>query len=128
MAGQANGGRRAGDDARLVAVARVLCAGCVVVGAGLFIWSADQRSRVDASRPRPYRVDINRADVPELSQLPGFGRELARSVIRAREKLGGFERVDRLLFASGVSAAMLERVRPLVTVGPREGENGPSGR
>jgi len=55
---------------------------------------------------RAARIDLNRADVAELTQLPGIGREAD----------GPFAAVDDLHHVGGVSRRTIERLRRLVTV------------
>jgi len=71
--------------------------------------SARQPSRVA-------RVDLNRADVAELTQLPGIGPMLAARIVQAREADGPFAAVDDLHHVGGVSRRTIERLRRLVTV------------
>jgi competence protein ComEA len=66
----------------------------------------------------PAPVDLARATVAELERLPGVGPELARRIVEAREAGGGFRRLEELLEVPGIGPATLERLRPLVTVGP----------
>src|SRR3990172_1792753 len=42
-------------------------------------------------------LDLNRATVEQLSTLPGIGPELARRIVRYREKHGPYRRVEELL-------------------------------
>lgn len=41
-------------------------------------------------------VDLNRADTTVLKQIPGIGRYLSGKIVRYRERLGGFVRVDQI--------------------------------
>jgi competence protein ComEA len=59
-----------------------------------------------------HRIDLNRADYPELLQVPGVGNSLAQ---RIREH-GPFQSVDDLTQVKGIGPATLERLRPWVTV------------
>jgi competence protein ComEA len=66
----------------------------------------------------PPRLDLTRATAAELERLPGVGPALARRIVEAREARGGFGRPEDLLEVRGIGPATLERLRPLVTVGP----------
>lgn len=61
-------------------------------------------------------IDVNRATVEELQQLPGVGPVLSQRIVAAREK-ALFKSVDELRRVSGIGAKTLEKLRPMVTVG-----------
>lgn len=63
-------------------------------------------------------VDLNRADLEILTSLPGIGPGLAERVIGARP----FESLEDLQRVSGIGESFIERLRPLVTVAPVEGD------
>lgn len=62
-------------------------------------------------------VNINTASVEELEALPGIGEVLAGRIVAYREANGPFRTVDQLGEVSGISAKLVESLRPLVTVG-----------
>ncbi len=65
----------------------------------------------------PQRIDINHAEVWLLQVLPGVGETRARAIIDYRTKNGPFRSVDELLKVPGISSGILERIRPLITIG-----------
>jgi competence protein ComEA len=65
-------------------------------------------------REAPFRVDLNTATWPELSQLPGIGETLARRIVESREKEGPFASADALLRVSGVGPKKFERLKPFL--------------
>lgn len=69
---------------------------------------------IDRAGPLDYRfaVDVNRADWPELAQLPEIGETLARAIVASREREGPFCRADDLLRVRGIGRRTLERMRP----------------
>ncbi|MBI1848992.1 MAG: helix-hairpin-helix domain-containing protein [Planctomycetes bacterium] len=75
----------------------------------------DDSARPPAT-PVPMRIDINRADWPELMLLPGVGEMRARDIVRFRERRGGFHEVDDLDAVPGIGARSVERIRPFASV------------
>jgi len=61
-------------------------------------------------------VNINTASREELQLLPGVGEVRAVAIVAMRKERGGFKGVDDLLEVSGIGDAMLERLRPHVTL------------
>lgn len=114
--------------------AELLAAGALalLLGAGTLVsaWRADGPAlpadlpeparAVQAPRPAPERVDLNRADGAALERLPGIGPALARRILAEREAHGRYRSVDELLRVSGIGRGRLERLRPWAATG--EGE------
>lgn len=65
----------------------------------------------------PDRININTANVTELDTLPGIGPVLAQRIIDDRTENGPYRTVDDLARVSGISPAMVEALRPQITVG-----------
>lgn len=61
-------------------------------------------------------LNLNTADPDALEALPGVGPVLAAAIVADREAQGPYASVDDLERVSGVGAATLARLRPLVTV------------
>lgn len=62
------------------------------------------------------RLDLNRASVEAIEQLPGVGAGLALAIVRDREAHGAFKSVDDLDRVPGVGPATLKAVRAYVRV------------
>lgn len=60
-------------------------------------------------------VDLNRASVAELQQLPGIGPSRAEAILRYRSERP-FRRISDLLRVKGVGRRTFLRLRPFVTV------------
>lgn len=71
---------------------------------------------VEIDRARPlvahYQVDINRAEWPELAQLPRIGPVLARRIVDSRLEKGPFVDHDDLLRVEGIGPRTLEQMKP----------------
>lgn len=61
-------------------------------------------------------VNVNTANIEQLQQLPGVGETRARAIVEVRKEKGGFRSVDELTAVRGVGEALLEKLRPYVTV------------
>jgi competence protein ComEA len=69
---------------------------------------------IDRAPPRTARfvVDVNRADWPELAQLPGIGKTLAQRIIAVRDERGLFLDHEDLRRVRGIGPKTLEKIRP----------------
>jgi competence protein ComEA len=63
-------------------------------------------------------LDINRAGAEALEALPGIGPAAAQRIIEYRAEHGPFASVEELTQVKGIGPALLEKIAPLVTVGP----------
>jgi competence protein ComEA len=94
-----------------LAVTVAMALACLVLGGATGrLVEIDRQPRREA----PFRVDLNSAPWPELSQLPGIGETLARRIVESREKEGPFLTVDALLRVSGVGPKKFERIKPFL--------------
>ena len=64
-----------------------------------------------SSGPAGSVVDLNRATVEQLEELPGVGPATAAAIVRYRQSNGSFESVDGLLDVAGIGPAKLEALR-----------------
>jgi competence protein ComEA len=79
----------------------------------------DEHAEKDPSGPAkeaPGPVDLNRATLEQLEELPGIGPSIGQAIIDHRDSNGPFRSVDDLLDVRGVGPARLEQLRPLVKV------------
>ena len=69
---------------------------------------------IDRAEPRTarFQVDINRADWPELMQLPGIGPTLAKRIVESRLAAGPFADHDDLRRVRGIGPKTMEQIRP----------------
>lgn len=67
--------------------------------------------RADPLQAR-FAVDLNQADWPELTQLPGIGETLARRIVELRAQRGRFASHEDLLRVKGIGRKTLDRLRP----------------
>jgi competence protein ComEA len=81
-----------------------------------FIKGGHRGELIEIDRAGPLRaqfvVDINRAEWPELSQLPGIGESLARRIVASRETAGAFLDHSELLRVDGIGPRTLSQIEP----------------
>ncbi len=64
----------------------------------------------------PQKININRAEAWLLEALPGIGSAKAKAIIDYRQQNGFYRNVDELIKVQGISTALLEQIRPFITV------------
>lgn len=106
-------------------VAALLACGLAVLAWKWVAWGGLQGRLIEIDREPPLRaafiVDINRADWPELAQVPGVGETLARRIIERREQLGPYSDNQELLAIQGIGPRTLDRMRPYLRSVPSGG-------
>lgn len=60
------------------------------------------------------RVDLDRADVSEITRLPRIGPALAQRIVAWRSEHGPFGSLARLDSVPGIGAKLLDAIRPFV--------------
>jgi len=109
------------DQLGLLAVA----VGGLLVGWSYWLYHDGHRGGlIEIDRADPlvarYQVDINRADWPEIIQLPGLGETMARRLLADRAANGPFLDLDDLVRVHGIGPLTLEKVRPYLIPIPKD--------
>ncbi len=86
-------------------------------GAGGGLIEIDRAPRGSAQ----FQIDVNQADWPEFSQLPGVGETLARRIVESRAADGPYADVDELLRVRGIGPKTLDRIKPYLLAVPAAG-------
>ncbi|MGC8733884.1 MAG: helix-hairpin-helix domain-containing protein [bacterium] len=60
-------------------------------------------------------VNINKANVEELTKLPGISKKTALNIIEYREKYGNFTNISELLKIKGITVEDLEEIKKYIT-------------
>lgn len=102
-----------------------LAASLLVLMACYWLYRGGQRGElisIDRAAPLQarFQVDINRADWPEMIQLPAIGETLARRVILERNENGPFRDLDEITRVRGIGLRTLERIRPYLLPIPKD--------
>lgn len=112
---------RAGPSPLLRRLDQATIAFLLAVSLLLMVIAAFSRQRqgqglIEIDRAEPlaidWRVDINRADWPELALLPDVGETLARRMVEFRQQNGPFLDERDLLRVPGIGPRKLEGIRP----------------
>ena len=77
----------------------------------------DDKQQVAAEVSKPAvsaKVNINTADVDELTTIPGIGPKTAEAIVAYRKDKGQFKKVDDLIEVKGIGEKKLEKIRPYV--------------
>ncbi len=67
-----------------------------------------------------FQVDVNRADWPELIQLPGIGETLARRIILERSENGPYQDLGQVTRVDGIGLRTLDKMRPYLLPIPKD--------
>ena len=60
------------------------------------------------------RVDINKASLSEISELPGLSDGIAAAVVEERDRLGRFRSPEDLLGVKGIKEKRLQKILPFL--------------
>ncbi|MGJ8454123.1 ComEA family DNA-binding protein [Pseudothermotoga sp. U03pept] len=64
---------------------------------------------------RTKKINVNKATVEELMQLPGIGEVKASEIIKFRQQRGIFSKPDDLLQVPGIGPKTLEKIKDMIT-------------
>jgi len=106
--------RRADQGCLAVVVALSLIA---IAGWCAFQWQTrGGLIEIDKAQRRPitFQVDINQAEWPELTLLPGVGETLAKNIVESRESTGPFKRHEELRRVRGIGPKTFDKIKPFL--------------
>lgn len=61
-------------------------------------------------------ININKARMSELIQLPGLGQKTASAIVDYRNKYGRIKSLDELLNIKGIGKTKLEKIKSLISI------------
>jgi competence protein ComEA len=98
------------------AVACLVLISLAGIGVWIFIQGGFRQRMIDADQSEKqifqFQVDLNKAELPELIQLPGIGEVLAGRIVASRQKDGPFADLDDLRRIRGIGPKTMEHLRP----------------
>jgi comEA protein len=62
------------------------------------------------------KININTANVEELTALPGIGPAIAARIVEYREEFGPFETIEDITKVRGIGQARFEAIKDMITV------------
>lgn len=70
----------------------------------------------ETNREEEDKININTADVSELTKLPGIGESRAADIVRYREKNGKFSSIEDIKKVAGIKESVYEQISDRITV------------
>ncbi len=61
-------------------------------------------------------VNINKADVEELSLLPGIGEKTAERIIEYRNRYGSFRKIEEIMNVPRIGSKTFEKIKEYITI------------
>ena len=68
------------------------------------------------AQDQEHKVDLNRATIQELVELPGIGETVAARIVSYREENGGFRAPEELMNVRGIGEKTYLKLEPYLTV------------
>ena len=78
---------------------------------------AEEASTAPSKQDVHFPIDINAAELDELTALPGIGETLANRILSYRNLHGAFSRPEELMNVEGIGAGKLEAILNFITTG-----------
>lgn len=70
----------------------------------------------DENKEQDGKVNINTADIAELETLPSIGPVRADNIVRHRESIGQFQRIDQIMEVNGIGTGIYDQINDLILV------------
>ncbi len=81
------------------------------------VWAGEKSSKkASATEQRMERVNINKAGIPQLTQLTGVGEKKAIAIVQYRSKHGKFRSIDQLTDVKGIGDKIVEENRARLAI------------
>lgn len=73
-------------------------------------------NEISSSETITSKININTADISQLTTLPNIGESKAQAIIDKRNELGKFTSIEQLKEVSGIGDATFEKLKDLITI------------
>lgn len=74
------------------------------------------REGAEADSATDGKLDLNRADVAALMELPGIGQSKAEAIVGYREEHGSFSRTEDLMKVEGIKEGVFNKIKDRIKV------------
>src|SRR5438034_1388848 len=83
---------------------------------GLSLAALTELTGIDRAEPIAidFKIDVNRADWPELALMPNIGEQLAKRIVTDRTERGQFHDLAELRRVRGIGPKTLESMKPFL--------------
>ncbi len=109
-----------------VAVAALVTLSLAGMGVYWIVQGGPRGELIEIDRAEPltarYLVDINKAEWPELAELPDIGETMARRIVESRETQGPYRDHEDLRRVRGIGPRTLEKMKPYLLPMPGQQE------
>ena len=89
---------------------------CFLVACLLLAWLSPVGYADPGPTGKGSQININKASVEELEQLPRVGLAVAKRIVEYREKNGPFKKVEDLKSVQGIGDKVFDQIRPNIRV------------
>jgi len=81
-----------------------------------FSVAADMDKKVPMASEMIEKININTADVTQLSKIKGIGEKKAQAIIDYREANGSFKTIEDLVNVKGIGDSTLQKLKPYLSL------------
>ncbi len=75
-----------------------------------------KKQPIELAKKMPETILINQATLADLLLIPGMNKSLAARLIKYRDKLGGFKKLEQIRKTYGLSDSLYQLILPLVVL------------
>ena len=89
---------------------------CLLVAGLLLAWLSPVGYADQGRTGKDSRININKASVEELVELPRVGQAMAKRIVIFRDKNGPFKKVEDLKLVQGIGDKVFDQIRASIRV------------
>ncbi|MDY3766513.1 MAG: helix-hairpin-helix domain-containing protein [Lachnospiraceae bacterium] len=109
----------AGGFAKEAALDQINLAAVVRDGDQIRVWTQqelEKKTEIETENLQEGLLDLNRATLEQLMELPGIGQAKAEAILSYREQVGKFQTIEELKNVSGIKESIFEKVKDKIIV------------
>lgn len=84
------------------------------------VWEEENAEKGTSEQPEKdaeRRIDLNTADVEQLTGLTGIGEAKAKAILAYRDSVGGFSSIEEIMNVEGIKEGTFSRIKDEIVVG-----------